>query len=203
MGWRCNVSRPRLYFDYLLRTQFTWESVKLEHTLAWHFYKKETTILFPSPQIFETWRPATRSCPSSSSSSDLVAERPLPVSVTVSTRDPILIPAGYLVPHSTTLLKTQTRHSTDRHQCPIPHSVTLLAGQYGVPHQCELWSGVESCLLHSVECGVECTLESSPQYWVGVVEYWVGAVETGEAQYWYQQAAQRPAWSHSYSRGSF
>ena len=29
----CNVTRPRLYFDYLLRTQFTWESVKLEYTL--------------------------------------------------------------------------------------------------------------------------------------------------------------------------
>ena len=29
----CNVTRPWLYFDYLLRTQFTWESVKLECTL--------------------------------------------------------------------------------------------------------------------------------------------------------------------------
>ena len=28
--------------------------MKLEYTLPWHFYKKETTILFPFPQIFET-----------------------------------------------------------------------------------------------------------------------------------------------------
>ena len=117
----CNVTRPWLYFDYLLRTQFTWESVKLEYTLPWHFYKKETTILFPFPQIFEIrqwprqldifWWP-----PNSSSSSCqwvYAGWRPLPVSVTVSTQDPILIPAGYPIPHSATLL---------RHQCyTVPH----------------------------------------------------------------------------------
>ena len=56
----CNVTRPWLYFDYLLRTQFTWESVKLEYTLPWHFYKKETTISFPFPQIIWNSTPVTK-----------------------------------------------------------------------------------------------------------------------------------------------
>ena len=183
--------------------------MKLEHTLAWHFYKKETTILFPSPQIFETWRPATRSCPSSSSSSDLVAERPLPPSV----RD--CLHAGPNIDTSRVSRTTQYHIVKDTNkpqyrQTPMSNTTQCHTASRPIRSSTSVWTVEWSRELSSPQCwvssGVHTVLgavESSPQCWVGVVEYWVGAVETGEAQYWYQHAAQRPAWSHSYSRGSF
>ena len=166
----CNVTRPWLYFDYLLRTQFTWESVKLEYTLPWHFYKKETTISFPFPQIFETPLQWPRQdnliyvdghqtpLPHLANEHTLAGWRPLPVSVTVSTQDPILIPAGYPIPHSATFLRHPYHTVPHNTEAPIPHSATLLADTntrsiLNCAHRCLLYTcTVESyCRVHSVE----------------------------------------------------
>ena len=133
----CNVTRPWLYFDYLLRTQFTWESVKLEYTLPWHFYKKETTISFPFPQIFETplqWPRQLDICwwPPNSSSSSFQWVYSGWLATPPSVRD--CLHAGPNIDTS------RVSHTTQCHitETPISQSATLLRHPYHtVLHYCD------------------------------------------------------------------